>query len=210
MEYAGSAARFLLGATDHPGGRPLSRHLLDVLDLPVGSLVADVACGRGTTLELMADRGLLTVGVDLRTSHPRAVRGDAQRLPLRTGMYDGVVVECALSTFADPQMALSELRRVLRPGGRWALTDILLRRDLATPTVIAAVDRLTTARSPAGYAELAKEADLTVRYTEDRTPDALALLRRLRRRLPWSATLKECEQAVRSGTLGYGLLAGTC
>lgn len=209
VDYSSRLVRLLLGATAHPGGARLSRHLLDVLDLPLGSLVADIGCGRGGTLELMADRGLLGVGVDLATSHARAVRGDAQRLPLRTAAYDGAVVECALSTFADPGAALAELRRVLRPGGRWGVSDIVLRRDLAPGHVVAAVDRLTGARSAADYEALAAAAGLTVTYREDLAGDARALLRRLRRRLPLSATLRACEQAARNGTLGYQLMTGT-
>lgn len=208
MDYASRIARALLGVTAHPGGIALSRYVLDVLDLPIGSLVADVACGRGATLDLMADRGLLGIGVDLRAQHPRSVRGDAQALPMRTAAYDGAVVECSVSTFADPERALAELRRVLRPGGRWVLTDIVLRRDLAGPKVVAAVDRLTTARSLAGYVALAEAAGLAVTTQQDRHADALALARRLRHRLPWSADVRACETAVRDRTLGYALLAG--
>ena len=209
MDHATGWARRLLGVGEHPGGVRLSRRVLDVLDLPAGSLVVDIACGRGTTLDLLADRGLLAIGVDLRAGHPRSVVGDAQRLPLRTGAYDGVVVECAVSTFADPVVALTEVARVLGTGGRWALTDVLLRRDLAPDRVVAAVDRFTTARSLTGYAQLAASAGLVVTRSENRPGDALALLRRLRRLLPWSTDVRACEQAVRHGTLGYGLLSGT-
>ena len=208
MDYAGRAARLLLGVTAHPGGTALSRHVLDLLDLPVGSLVVDVACGRGTTLDLMSDRGLLGVGVDLQATHRHSIRGDAHRLPLPTAAYDGAVVECSLSTFADAPTALAELRRVLRPGGRWVLTDVVLRRDLAGPDVVAALDRLTAARPMQEYARLAAEAGLAVTFSEQRQADAQALLRRLRRRLPWSSTVRACEQAVRDGALGYCLLSG--
>lgn len=209
MDYAGRIARVLLGVTAHPGGIELSRQVLDVLDLPVGSLVADLACGRGATLDLLADRGLLGIGVDLHASHPRSVRADAHALPLRTAAYDGAVVECSLSTFRDPALALAELRRVLRPGGRWVLTDVVLRRDLATAEVVAAVDRVTHARSLAEYVALAERAGLTVTLRQDRHAEALALIRRLRRRLPRSAAVRACETAVRDRTLGYALLAGT-
>ena len=50
MDYARSGVRWLLGATAHPGGEPLTRHVLDRLPLPTGALVADVACGDGATL----------------------------------------------------------------------------------------------------------------------------------------------------------------
>ena len=209
MEYASRAARWLLGATAHPGGVPLSRHLLDLLtvrDLAPGALVVDVACGRGGTLDLLAGRGLLSVGVDLAPSHPRAVIGDAHALPLRGGVWDAVVCECSISTFADPAQALAEAARVLRPGGLLAMTDVVLHRERAGPQVVAAIDRLTCARTLPGYADLLAAAGFEVLATQDRSGDALALLRRIRRRLPWSRTVRHCEQAVLAGSLSYGLL----
>ncbi|MCW2613481.1 MAG: hypothetical protein JWN08_475, partial [Frankiales bacterium] len=61
MDYARRGARLLLGATAHPGGEALTRHVLGRLHLPVGALVADVACGDGATLRLLEDSGLLGV-----------------------------------------------------------------------------------------------------------------------------------------------------
>ncbi len=83
---------------------------------------------------------------------------------------------------------------------------MVLHRELAGPQVVAAIDRLTSARTLPGYADLLAAAGFDVLATEDRSSDALALLRRIRRRLPWSATVRRCEQAVRSGSLSYGLL----
>lgn len=216
MDYARTGARWLLGATAHPGGAALTGHLLDRLALPTGALVADVACGNGATLRLLAQRGLLGVGVDLE---PRAVArargavvGNAHALPLATGAYDAVVCECAVSTFPDPARALAQMARVLRPGGALAMTDVLLRRDLAAPEVISAVDRLTTARTLPEYAALLEGAGLRVLRTEDRSADALALCRRLARRLALvgafrhAKTARACAQAVEAGALGYGLL----
>ncbi len=204
MDYTRRAARFLLGATAHPGGELLTEHLLDLLQLPEQSLVADIACGAGTTLGLLRARGHRAVGVDLTPTH---VVGDAQELPLRSGTFDALLLECSLSTFDRPDDALAEVVRVLRPGGCFGMTDVLL--DGAPADVTRAVDRLTHARTMSAYAGLLAAAGLTVTVQEDRDADALALVRRLRRRLPLSRTLRACEGAVRSGTLGYGLLVAT-
>ncbi len=210
MDYTARAARWLLGATDHPGGEALTRHLLDRLGLAPGSLVVDVACGRGATLELLRAAGHLAVGVDVEPRQvrgvPVAVVGDAHHLPLPTGAYDAVLIECSLSTFDVPARVLAEVARVLRPGGRLGMTDVVLHRELAPRAVTAAVDRLTAARTLPAYQALLAEAGLTVMAVEDRGQDARALLRRLRTRLPLSRTLRACAQAARSGTLGYGLL----
>lgn len=219
LDYTAHAVRWLLGATAHPGGEALTRHLLSRLQLPTGALVADVACGNGATLDLLARTGLLPVGVDVE---PRAVAtagrlaaavvGDAHHLPLASGAYDAVICECSVSTFTDPAQALSEMSRVLRPGGQLAMTDVVLRRDLAPAGVVTAVDRLTSARTMPDYTALVTAAGLRVVRTEDRAADALALTRRLARRLSavgvrgTASTARACAQAVESGALSYALL----
>lgn len=171
-----------------------------------GARVADVACGSGATVALLRGRGFHAVGVDLHTASEGTVVGDAHALPLRSSSYDAVLCECALSTFARPGDALAEIRRVLRPGGVAALTDVVLHRERADDVVRNAVDALTGARTMDDYVALAETAGLSVVALEDRRQDAAALVRRLRRRLPLSRRVRACEQAVRDGTLSYGLL----
>ena len=219
MDYTRRGTRWLLGATAHPGGERLTRHVLGRLRLPAGALVADVACGDGATLSLLSRAGLLSVGVDvepravaLARRHAPAVVGRAESLPLATGAYDAVLVECALSTFADPAAALGQVARVLRPGGLLAVTDVVLRRDLAPTEVVAALDRLTTARTSPQYGALLEGAGLQVTRVEDRAGDALALCRSLSRRLAVvgarrsAATARACARAVEDGALSYALL----
>lgn len=219
MDYAAGTVRLLLGATAHPGGVALSRHLLVGAHLPPGSRVLDLACGAGSTLALLRAAGHLPVGVDVE---PRAVRrarrqapavvADARALPVPTGALDGVVCECAVSTFVRPEQVLGEVARVLRPGGVFAMTDVLLDRARAGADVVAAVDRLTTARSLTGYVALCEAAGLAVQRTEDRSDDTRALARRVAWRLAavgarrTAATARACVRAVDDGSLGYGLL----
>lgn len=210
MDYTQRAARWLLGATDHPGGEALTAHLLDLLELPPGAVVLDVACGRGKALEAVRARGGTALGVDVEAGQVRGVRGavvgDAHRLPVRSGACDAVLLECSLSTFDDATAALREVARVLRPGGRLGLTDVVLHREQVPPRVAEAVDRLTAAR--AAYAGLVEEAGLEVTRVEDRGDDARALLARLQRRLPLSPTVRACAGAAREGGLGYELVVG--
>lgn len=212
VDYATRTARALLGATAHPGGESLTAHLLRRAGVQPGERVLDVACGDGATLALLRSLSALAVGLDVEpAARGRDVVADAHALPVRGGSCDVVLLECALSTFDRPQDALAEAARVLRPGGRLALTDVVLHRSVAPPEVVRVVDRLTSARTLPGYAALLQQAGLRVTDTEDRSGDALALVRRVRRRLPlpaWRRTARTCEQAVLSGVLGYGLLVG--
>lgn len=210
MDYASRASRWLLGASDHPGGAALTEHLLEVLEPRPGAAVLDVASGRGATLAQLRARGHRAVGVDVRARalarQTGVAQADAHALPVRTASVDAVLVECSLSTFDDPARAAAEVARVLVPGGRVGVTDVLLDRDRAPAAVTAAVDRLTRAGTLASYAALLETAGLRVTTTEDRQQDAVQLLRRLRRRLPLSRVVRQCERAVADGSLGYGLV----
>lgn len=108
------------------------RRTLASLRLVPGSRVGDVGCGTGDLARELAAAGHVAVGLDLSFGMLRCARGgratllnaDAARLPLRTGSLDGVVSGFALRNFSDLDAALSELGRVLRPGGRLALLEV--------------------------------------------------------------------------------------
>ena len=51
------------------------------------------------------------------------VEGDIHAIPFRDGSFDAVVCTYALCSVADDSLAISEMRRVLRPGGRLLLVD---------------------------------------------------------------------------------------
>jgi ubiquinone/menaquinone biosynthesis C-methylase UbiE len=50
--------------------------------------------------------------------HARIVAATAEALPFEDGSFDTAVSTLVLCTVADPERALAEVRRVLRPGGR--------------------------------------------------------------------------------------------
>jgi len=53
---------------------------------------------------------------------------DALRLPLQDGSLDLLTVAFGLRNFADPERGLSEMRRVLRPGGRAVVLEFVRPR----------------------------------------------------------------------------------
>jgi ubiquinone/menaquinone biosynthesis C-methylase UbiE len=120
----------------------VSRRLLawqypkDWLNIPAGGTVLDVGCGPGPLTASLAEAvgpDGLALGVDV--SEPmlaRAVRAetgsqtgflraDAQRLPLRDQTVDAAVSVAVVQLIPDPEAALAEMGRVLRPGGRLAV-----------------------------------------------------------------------------------------
>ena len=54
------------------------------------------------------------------------VRGDAEYIPLRSGRFDAVFSECSISLFSDKPAAIRQIADLLRPGGRFGLSDVAL------------------------------------------------------------------------------------
>lgn len=111
--------------------QPAVRSLL--AELPAGP-VLDAACGTGRHAVYLEERGHKVIGLDLsaemlgraRAKAPRAAwcLGDLCWLPLRSSSLDAAVCSLALTHVRQLQMAIRELARVVRPGGRLILSDI--------------------------------------------------------------------------------------
>jgi demethylmenaquinone methyltransferase/2-methoxy-6-polyprenyl-1,4-benzoquinol methylase len=117
------------------------RATVAALGLPVGSTVADLACGTGDLCADLARSGLAPIGFDvsagmLAAAHTTVplVRADAVTLPLADGSVDGATCGFALRNLVDLTAFLAELARVVRLGGRIGLLEVaeptnpLLRR----------------------------------------------------------------------------------
>ena len=57
------------------------------------------------------------------------VRGDAMRLPAATGSMDAVTIAFGIRNVQDPSVALREVARVLKPGGRLAILEFSTPRQ---------------------------------------------------------------------------------
>ncbi|MGW2516497.1 class I SAM-dependent methyltransferase [Streptomyces sp. NPDC001617] len=119
--YAGSFARLCA----HPVGA-----LLDAGGVAVGARVLDVGTGTGAVALAALERGARVVGVDADEGMVRVARGhgvDASvavlpELPFPGGEFDAVLANFVLNHVGRPRAALAESRRVLRSGGRVAVT----------------------------------------------------------------------------------------
>lgn len=125
-------------------------HFLAVLGELPGKAVLDVCCGPGHLAAAAAQRGAYVEGVDFaRTIVERATEnypevlfteGDAADLPYGDRAFDYVVCAFGVMHLEQPDEAIADAHRVLRPGGiyafsQWALDDELL--ELVTTAVAA-------------------------------------------------------------------------
>ncbi|MFF6995389.1 class I SAM-dependent methyltransferase [Streptomyces sp. NPDC008313] len=121
--YAGSFAA-LCGAT--------AGALLDAAEVGAGPRVLDVGTGPGTVAAAALARGAEVVAVDAEPGMVALAAANAPgadvrhavlpELPFSDGSFDAVVANFVLNHVEDPWAALTEVRRVVRPGGRLAVT----------------------------------------------------------------------------------------
>ena len=116
--------------------------------VPAGATVLDIGCGAGTDLLIAARRVGPTgraIGVDMTEGmRRRAARGaaacglanvdvrdgDATRLPVVDATVDVVISNGVLNLVPDKTRAVAEIARVLKPGGRVQIADIVIGEAL--------------------------------------------------------------------------------
>lgn len=117
--------------------------LLASLRLPASAAALDLGCGGGTYVRLLGDMGHRPVGLDY--SVPSVCRakgadpgrkgsylaGDAGSLPFPDGMFDLVVSIGVLQALGQPERAIAEMARVLRPGGALVVEALNARAAIA-------------------------------------------------------------------------------
>jgi ubiquinone/menaquinone biosynthesis C-methylase UbiE len=105
------------------------------------AMAVDFACGPGTFTQALAARARFVCGVDLtpallaqaRASSQQAglanlgfACGDAAAAPLPDGAFDLAVCGYSFHHFPAPARVAAELARVVPPGGRVAVVDLIL------------------------------------------------------------------------------------
>jgi ArsR family transcriptional regulator len=101
-------------------------------------VVGDLGCGTGHMAALLAPHVSRVVAVDASsemleaararlaaTSNVELQQGDLERLPLDDASLDLASLALVLQFVPEPMQALSEAYRVLRPGGRVVITDMM-------------------------------------------------------------------------------------
>jgi ubiquinone/menaquinone biosynthesis C-methylase UbiE len=114
---------------------PLWERMLDVVGAGPGMRVLDAGCGSGGASAIAARRGAIVAGVDLSDQMIAICRekteltgctfevGSLEALPLADASFDAVIASMVIHFCHSPERALQELKRVLVPSGRIAVSS---------------------------------------------------------------------------------------
>ncbi len=119
--------------------------------------VLDLACGPGIVSDALAHHAAEVVAFDLTPTmlHHAAQRctaaghtnvrytlGQAEALPFPDSSFDVAVARSALHHFPAPDRVITEMARVVRPGGRMVLSDVVSAEDPEASTLHNALETL--------------------------------------------------------------------
>jgi ubiquinone/menaquinone biosynthesis C-methylase UbiE len=134
-----------------------------------GVAALDVACGPGFQSRALARAGAQVSGIDATPAfieHARSLFaseeienarfevGDAEHLPFDSPEFDLAICRSAYHHFPNPDRVLSEMARVVRPGGRVVIADMLGPTD---PGEVAAQQQIETLCDPTHERALSKD-----------------------------------------------------
>lgn len=183
----------------HVGGRQASEALLDQLQLVSGMQVLDIGCGIGGAARFAADRyGVQVSGVDLTVEYAAVgqeicgwlgfggqielQQGNALELPFADGSFDAAYMMHVGMNIPDKAALCREAARVLKPGGAFAIYDIMRTGtgDLTFPVPWASVVATSAVAPPEEYRDALEGAGLGITSERNRRDFALAFFERLR------------------------------
>jgi ubiquinone/menaquinone biosynthesis C-methylase UbiE len=186
----------------HIGGRQATMDLAAQVDLPRGARVLDVGSGiGGPSRYLASERGWRIDGIDLtpeyvhvaeqlsrRTGLGDAVsyrQASAAALPYPEATFDGAYMLHVGMNIADKKAAFAEVRRVLKPGGIFAIYDIMREGDgdFSYPVPWSNAPETNFIDTAQAYKRLLAAAGFAVGKERSRRDFAIELFRQMRQRL---------------------------
>ncbi len=192
----------LSGADEfHLGWRPATVAFAEALAFPRGAHVLDIGAGIGGPARHFAEaHGVRVTGIDLTEEYVGTANGLTRRcglsdlvvfqqanalaMPFESATFDGAYTVHVAMNIADKATLFSETRRVLKPGTRFGVYDIMqvAPGDLPYPMPWAATIESSFVETPATYRALLEAAGFAIERETDRGDMARDLGRQMSER----------------------------
>jgi ubiquinone/menaquinone biosynthesis C-methylase UbiE len=185
----------------HIGGRRATAELAALAGFAPGTRLLDIGCGLGGASRFFAQKLECRVtGIDVTEDYVRVARDLAARvgfgddvsyeaasalaLPFAPETFDGAVMLHVGMNVADKRKAFSEARRVLKPGGIFAIYDVMGKTEgLAFPVPWASSAETSFVADAATYRRLLSEAGFAVEKERSRPEVALDFFGKIQSRI---------------------------
>ncbi len=155
QQFSAVAANYSTSAV-HAAGVDLTK-MVEVAQLSGQERLLDAGCGAGHTAltfapyvnhvtafdlseEMLAQ--VRRLAVERNLSNIETHKGDVEHLPFDAASFDIVTSRYSAHHWPNPQHALREIRRVLKPGGKFVLSDIVSFDDFTTDTFVQTIELL--------------------------------------------------------------------
>jgi SAM-dependent methyltransferase len=203
----------------HIGGREATSALAEQMEIAPGSNLLDIGCGLGGASRFFAEAyGCRVAGVDLTEDYVRTAetlarrvglagrvryrQGSALALPFAPKTFDGAYMMHVGMNIEDKPALFAEARRVLKPGGVFAVYDVMRtgEGELRFPLPFAASPKTSFVACPAEYRRALAAAGFEIGKERDRGAFAIEFYQRVQAR---------AAEAGGAAPLGTHLLMGT-
>jgi ubiquinone/menaquinone biosynthesis C-methylase UbiE len=183
----------------HLGGRESIEELVQFMHLRPGMHLLDVGSGVGGPARYFAERqGCQVTGIDLTAEFVRAAasltrmlkldgkaqfrQGSALEMPFASATFDGAYMIHVGMNIEDKAGVFREVARVLKPGGRFTIFDIMRGGEgpLEFPMPWAMSAETSFVRSAEEYRNALKAAGLHIEHQRDRREFALEFMEKMR------------------------------
>jgi ubiquinone/menaquinone biosynthesis C-methylase UbiE len=155
QKFGQAAANYRTSAVHMMG--PDLEAMLTAANLPADALIMDAGCGAGHTAVAFAPHVGRVIAYDLTESMLTEVEslaqekglhnietqhGDVEALPYDDATFDAIVTRYSAHHWPQPQRAMNEFARVLKPGGICLLSDIIAPVDVAADSFLQTIEVL--------------------------------------------------------------------
>ncbi|TPM38258.1 methyltransferase domain-containing protein [Mesorhizobium sp. B2-3-4] len=205
----------------HIGGVAATRELIDQMGLTPGARLLDIGSGIGGPARFVASAaGAEVTGIDLTQSYvdiatslskrtglgemTRFVQGSALDMPFAKASFDAAVILHVGMNLPDKPKLMSETARVLKPGGVFAVYDVMRLKDgdLTYPLPWASDDTMSFVATPDDYRSAAVAAGFSVTAERPRGAFAIEFFAAMR------ARLAAAQATGKKPSPGLGLVMG--